>query len=91
MILPLLAKVSCIASSYLRSLISLSYFFNKIVGSNLTLTVASLTTFLILEANFKVDIVSSKWVISGQIFAIKTVLQFPPIESFKIFVNFDYL
>lgn len=42
-------------------------------------------------ANFKVLIVSSKWWISGQILAIKIVLQLPPIESFRILVSLDCL
>ena len=52
---------------------------------------ASLETFIIQVANLNVDIVSSIWSGSGHTFAIINVLQFPPIESFKIFVSFDCL
>ena len=51
------------------------------------LTDALFYTFIILEANFKVEIVSSMCLASGQIFATITVLQLPPIESFKMLVN----
>lgn len=45
----------------------------------------------IQEANFKVEIVSSKWVDSGHMLAIIIDWQLPPIESFKKYVNLDYL
>ena len=51
------------------------------------LTDALFYTFIILEANFKVEIVSSMCLASGQTFATITVLQLPPSESFKMFVN----
>ncbi len=91
MILPLPAKVSCIASSSLRSLISLSCFLRRIVGSSWMLTVARLLTLIILEANLRVEMVSSRCFCSGQILATITVLQLPPIESFSKLVNLLYL
>ncbi len=59
--------------------------------SRLIYIVASFDTFIILEANFKVDIVSSRCVISGQTFAIINVFEFPPIESLSKLVNLLYL
>lgn len=53
----------------------------------MVLTVASLVIFIIREANLRVEAVSLKWRASGQILAIITVLQFPPIESLKKLVN----
>ena len=55
------------------------------------LTDALLLTFIILEANFRVEMVSSRCFDSGQILATITVLQFPPIESWSKLVNLLYL
>jgi len=49
--------------------------------------VASLDTFIILVANFRVEIVYSRLMASGQIFAIIIVLQCPPIESLSRLVS----
>jgi len=49
--------------------------------------VTLLETTFILEANLSVEIVSSRCFTSGQTLAIITVLQLPPIESLRIFVN----
>lgn len=48
-------------------------------------------TFIILEANLSVEMVSSNWLRSGQMFASMRVLLLPPIESFSKFVNLLYL
>ena len=53
--------------------------------------VASLDTFIILEANFNVEIVSSRCEASGQTFAIIIVLLFPPMESLRRLVSLDCL
>ena len=57
----------------------------------MVLTVASLVIFIMREANLSVEAVSDKWRASGQIFAIMTVLQLPPMESRKKFVSFACL
>lgn len=62
---------------------SFSYFFNRSLGSRLTSTVISLVTFIILEANLRVEMVYSRWAASGQILAIMQVLELPPIESLR--------
>jgi hypothetical protein len=46
---------------------------------------------LALLAYFNVFEVSSKLVAEGEIFAIITVLELPPRESFKILVSFESL
>lgn len=71
-------------------MISFSYFLIRICGSKFTLTEVSFVTFIIRLANFRVDIVSSNWLRSGQMFASIIVLLFPPIESFRRFVNLLY-
>lgn len=54
-------------------------------------TVDSLLTFIILEANFRVEMVSSKCSGSGYTLAIMIVLQFPPMEFLSRLVSLHCL
>ena len=76
--------------SFLKSLIIFLY--SAICASTYFLFSVTLhLIFLALFAYFKVFIVSSKPYTPGDIFAIITVLQLPPNESFNILVNFESL
>ena len=55
------------------------------------MTTGTFSTYRILEANRKVEIISSIWPASGHMFAQKIVLQLPPIAFFSKLVSLDCL
>mmetsp|Transcript_6958 Transcript_6958/g.10181 ORF Transcript_6958/g.10181 Transcript_6958/m.10181 type:complete len:219 (-) Transcript_6958:475-1131(-) len=77
------------ASSLFNSLTCCSYCFSSALSLKCTLIVASFFTRIILDANFRVDSVSSSCAFSPHIFAIIVVTEFPPKESFNIYVSLD--
>ena len=83
------ASESCIASSRLRSCISIAYLLMSCSASKSWLTVASFGTSRTRAANWSVEMVSSMCVSSPYTFAISSVLQLPPRESLSRCVSFD--
>lgn len=85
----LLTTVSCITNSCLSSFNSFSRILTYKLLSCWILTVSLFSILAILEANLRVEHVSSICAASGYRLANMIVYELPPIESLSIFVSLD--